>query len=165
MVYFPSPWDDEEPTRRAPPKALKRLVWDRDRGICQICNKKADPFDWELGHNRAVARGGKLTVKNTFVVHSFCNRSMATKTKAELARALGVTTPAAQAREALARLSMAQLKVLAKKHGIRVKGSTTEGSFFWSETERKPPTKKQYVNALAKVLTPQAVKREVARLR
>jgi len=164
-MAFPSPWADDEPKRKVPPKVLKRLVWDRDRGICQICHRKADPFDWELGHNRAVARGGRLTIKNTFVIHPSCNRSMATKTRAELARTLGLSLPGAQAREALSKLSMAQLRVLANKHGVKVKGRIEEGVFFWSENERKPPTKRQYVNALAKVLTAEDLKKEIARMR
>jgi len=114
---------------------------------------------------RAVARGGRLTIKNTFVIHPSCNRSMATKTRAELARTLGLSLPGAQAREALSKLSMAQLRVLANKHGVKVKGRIEEGVFFWSENERKPPTKRQYVNALAKVLTAEDLKKEIARMR
>src|SRR5437016_6315183 len=99
-------WGDDEPRRRTPPKVLRRLVWDRDQGTCTICHRKADPDDWQLAHNRAVARGGKLTLKNTFVAHPLCTRSMATKTRAELSKTLGIDSPGTKARQVLDRLSM-----------------------------------------------------------
>jgi hypothetical protein len=152
-------WGDDEPKRRTPPTVLRRLVWDRDQGICQICHRRAEPDDWQLAHNRAVVRGGKLTLKNTFVAHPLCNRSMATKTRAELSKTLGIESPARKSREVLDKLSMAELKVLAKKHSVKVKGRTEEGLWF---REKKPPTKRQYVNALAKALSADDVKNQLA---
>lgn len=90
---------------------------------------------------------------------------MGTKTKSQLAKALGVSSPRAEVREALGRLSMAELKVLAKKHGLRVKGRKTEPAFFWEADEKRPPTKRQYVTSLAKVIRPEDLKRELARIR
>jgi len=152
-------FDDDGPKRRAAPKALRRMVWIRDRGICQVCKQPADAFDWELGHDRAVSRGGKLTLKNTFVVHPNCNRSMSTLTKSELAKKLGLPT-GNPARDALKGLSLRELKALAEAHRIRVKGRVVSGGWL-SEDRKQPPTKRAYVNALAKVIRPEDVRKEL----
>ena len=47
-------------------------------------------------------------------------------------------------------MSIPKLKFLAKRHHIKVRGSLVED---WSGTYRKPPTKTQYINKLAKVLS------------
>jgi len=53
-------------------------------------------------------------------------------------------------KDSLESLNMTQLKSLAKKHNIKVKG-TVEESFF--ETHRKAPTKKQYISKLKRIVT------------
>ena len=151
-------WGEEDDRKRKPaPKILKRLVWERDKGICRVCGNPADPFDWELGHNRAVSRGGKLTLKNTFVVHPSCNRSMATKTIKELRKTLGLTDETDEVRELLKGLTLKRLKEIARNHGIKVQGPVEEGLFY---SERLAPSKRQYVNALTKRLSLDEVKRE-----
>jgi len=47
-------------------------------------------------------------------------------------------------------LSLSQLKFLATKHNVKVRGRIEEG--FWEDT-RLPPSKAQYVRALAKVVS------------
>lgn len=154
------PWGFEPKKKKSVPKKLiRRMVWDRDNGICQICHRRADRFDWELGHNRARVKGGQLTYKNTFVAHPSCNRSQHTLTLKETRRIIGGPKSAEEkAKEALRGLPMTQLTYLAKEHNIRLKGKTVEGFF---SNEYKPPSKLQYVNALAKVLTPNKMKAEL----
>src|SRR5439155_14749587 len=50
---FGSLWGDDEPKRKSVSKFLRKAVWDRDGGKCQLCGKPADPFDFDLAHNRA----------------------------------------------------------------------------------------------------------------
>lgn len=63
-----------------------------------------------------------------------------------------------KAKKLLQKLSLRELKYLAQKHGIKVKGRISES---WFDETRLPPTKKQYVNALAKELSEAQIKREI----
>jgi len=150
-------WDDKPKKRKMiPKKLLRKAVWERDKGVCRVCGHKVDPNDWALGHNRARSRGGALTFKNTYVVHPACNRSQSTLTLKETHRYMGrPETDQDKARRLLNSLSGDQLKNLAERHGIKLKGKVVD-SFLWRET--LPPSKRQYVNALAKVLTSRQVK-------
>ena len=141
-------WDEPE-TRRTPTKLLRRLVWQRDRGICRICGKKVGQFDWELAHNRAHSRGGRLTLGNTFVAHSSCNRSQGTLTVKQTRRAIGLTTKEDDVKKRLRSLTVPQLRYLKSKHGVKVRGSVSEGFF---ETIRTAPSKAKLVNALSMVV-------------
>jgi hypothetical protein len=152
-------WDEAPKKKTTPKKLLRRMVWDRDKGICQICHRKADPFDWELGHNRARSKGGQLTHKNTFVVHPSCNRSQQTLTLKETRRIIGgPQSMEEKSKQALNALTIGQLKYLAKKRGVKPK-STKKKGFLYDEV--KPPGKRQYVNALSKVMTPAKIKADL----
>lgn len=53
---------------------LDRLtVWERDGGICGICQEPADPDNWHLDHVIPLSRGGDHTFANTQVSHPRCN--------------------------------------------------------------------------------------------
>jgi hypothetical protein len=151
-------WGDEPKEKRKsiPKKLLRQAVWKRDKGICRVCGRRVDKNDWALGHNRARSKGGKLTFKNTYVVHPSCNRSQHTLTLKETRRFIGSPeTDQEKARRLLNSLTADQLKRLADKHGIKLRGKVVD-SFLWRET--LPPSKRQYVNALAKALTSRQVK-------
>jgi len=146
-------WDDEE--KRSVPKAvLKRLVYDRDKGICRFCGNPVHPFEAEIGHDKAHSRGGKLTLKNALLLHPACNRSMRTQTLKQARRSIGLDAPDVKTRTALKALPIAKLKFLAKKRGIKVKGWVEEGLF---SVERHPPSKTKLVNALSKVVKPESI--------
>lgn len=51
----------------------RHLVWERDRGICQICTHPADPTRWHLDHVVPLARGGNHLYSNVQVSHPTCN--------------------------------------------------------------------------------------------
>src|SRR5947208_14904506 len=80
------------PSESLCPNFLRKAVWDRDGGKCQLCGKPADPFNFDLAHNRAHSRGGKLTLANTYVAHPGCNRSIGTHTKKAAPREVGRET-------------------------------------------------------------------------
>jgi len=145
-------WEDEPKKRKTiPKKLLRQAVWKRDQGRCRVCGHRVDPNDWALGHNRARSKGGKLTFKNTYVVHPLCNRSQRTLTLKETRRLIGSPeTDQEKVRRLLNSLTVDQLKNLATKHGIRLRGKVVD-SFLWRET--LPPSKRQYVNALTKVVS------------
>jgi hypothetical protein len=146
--------DDETPKRKVPPKILRKMVWERDKGRCRICGKKADQWNWELGHDKAHSRGGRQTLANTFVVHPFCNRSQSTKSVRELRKVLGITSKEDTLKSDLKRLTLPQLKRLAESHHISLKGTITEDLF---STSVRAPSKLKYVNALAKVVSSREV--------
>lgn len=53
---------------------LRRLVWSRDGGVCQICQEPADPSNWHMDHVVPLALGGPHTLDNLQVAHAVCNQ-------------------------------------------------------------------------------------------
>ena len=88
-----------------------------------------------------------MTIGNTFVAHSSCNSSQGTLSLRQTRRAIGLSGPKDNIRSALNGLSIAQLRNLASKKDVKVRGSVSEGLF---ESVRTAPSKAKYVNALAK---------------
>jgi hypothetical protein len=76
-----------EASRRATAKRRARLalveaetidyavVWERDGGICGICDEPADLQSWHLDHRVPLAQGGSHTYSNVQVTHPSCNIS------------------------------------------------------------------------------------------
>lgn len=149
-------WDDEK--RSVPKAVLKKMVWNRDKGICRFCGNRVHPMEVEIGHNRAYSKGGKLTFQNALLLHPACNRSMRTLTLKQARRSIGLDAPDDQTRTALKALKISQLRFLAKKHGMKVKGRIEEG---WLSDERHPPSKTKFVNALAKVVKAESIEAEL----
>lgn len=52
---------------------LKPVVWDRDEGICFLCDLPADESRWDLAHVIPLSRGGEHSYANTAVSHPRCN--------------------------------------------------------------------------------------------
>lgn len=57
----------------------RRVVWDRDGGVCHLCQKPADQSDWHLDHVYPLAAGGEHSYANTAVTHPRCNREKGAK--------------------------------------------------------------------------------------
>ena len=151
-------WDEEE-RRPTPKKALKKMVYQRDKGKCRVCGAKVDPFNFEIGHDVAHSRGGKLTLKNAILLCPTCNKSMRTLSLKQVRKKLGLPqTPEEKTKKLLQRLSLRELKYLAQSHRIKVRGRVSKG--FFSET-RLAPSKRQYVTALAKEITEEKINREL----
>jgi 5-methylcytosine-specific restriction endonuclease McrA len=58
---------------------LKRVVWERDGGVCGICGEPADEERWHLDHVVPLALGGEHTYANVQVSHPRCNCSKQAK--------------------------------------------------------------------------------------
>jgi 5-methylcytosine-specific restriction endonuclease McrA len=93
--------------KRIPKKILRRIVWERDKGRCQLCGAKIRAGeDWDLARKRA---GGPYTVGNTFVAHHTCNISQGKKTPSEIKRALGIAKRTKQRRKKKREYNMFEL--------------------------------------------------------
>ena len=137
------------------------MVFLRDKGVCRVCNEKVDPFNFEIRHDIAHSKGGKLTLQNAILICSLCNKSMRTLSLKQMRKQLGLPEPESQqdkTKKALNKLSMKELKFLAKNQGIKLKGRVEE-SLFSSTT--LAPTKSQYLKALLKEMDEQKIKQEL----
>ena len=63
---------------------------------------------------------------------------------------MGIEIPEDRVRRKLNGMSLAKLKELAKQNGVKVKGRVEE-NWLWGD-QRKPPTKRQFVGKLVKIL-------------
>ena len=55
--------------------------------------KEVDPFNFEVGHDIAHSKGGKLNLQNAILLCSLCNKSMRTLTLKQARKALGIKSP------------------------------------------------------------------------
>lgn len=73
----------EKKNRKAIPKSVREQVWKKymtnENGKCFCCNARTiSYYDFEVGHNKAVARGGKDNINNLRPICRSCNSSMGT---------------------------------------------------------------------------------------
>lgn len=75
-----------KPKRRmACPKAVKESVWlkyfgHKMTGECYVCKRPISFMNFEVGHNKPFAKGGKWNINNLRAICRTCNRSMGTMT-------------------------------------------------------------------------------------
>lgn len=71
-------------TRTKIPKHVKIMVWnkyigaDKAEGKCYVCGKTIHISEFEVGHNKAVAKGGSDNINNLRPICRQCNLSMGT---------------------------------------------------------------------------------------
>lgn len=71
-------------TRRRIPKGVRESVWnkyigkDKIEGKCVVCDNTIRITDFEVGHNKAVAKGGSDRITNLRPICRKCNSSMGT---------------------------------------------------------------------------------------
>jgi 5-methylcytosine-specific restriction endonuclease McrA len=75
----------EKPIRKKIPKAVREQVWDvyigtaKMEGKCYCCGWRTITFrEFEVGHNKAVAKGGKDNISNLRPICRKCNSSTGT---------------------------------------------------------------------------------------
>ena len=144
--------DDRDPKRTLSERD-KQILYLRANKRCEnpACGKKIDYIDMEVGHkNKAHSKGGRTTLANSVCLCHGCNKRQGTDSWATFLRKQGVVDPKTIVQKDLRALTIDQLKTLASKHKIKVTGKIVEDFF---DSRRVAPTKSQYVNKLAGVVT------------
>ncbi|HKZ60899.1 MAG TPA: HNH endonuclease signature motif containing protein [Nitrososphaera sp.] len=143
----------DEPQRRTLGIRDRQIVWERAGRKCESCMREITFTELQVGHKTAYSRGGSTTMRNAVCLCYACNKLQGTDSWATFQKKLGreTTNPiSSKYKDSLNSLSLPQLKFLANKHNLKVKGKTIEGLF---EDHKAPPSKKQYINALSKVIS------------
>ena len=76
--------EPEKKARRKIPKTLKDMVWtkyvgmNKAEGKCYVCKRTIHITEFEVGHNKAVAKGGSNQLTNLRPICRKCNSSMGT---------------------------------------------------------------------------------------
>lgn len=77
-------------------KVEVRVLFDRDRGVCQLCRKRVklglkypNPGMASIDHIIPVSDGGEHSYRNTQLVHLGCNLAKCTKAVGEQLRLVG----------------------------------------------------------------------------
>jgi hypothetical protein len=151
--------DDERDSRRTLGIRDKQILYRNAKSRCEnpACGKKIDFDEMQVGHKTSWARGGSTTLKNSVCICYRCNKLQGTDSWAVFLKKqnIVINDPVVEMKESLNKMKLDELKALAKKNGVTVKGRIEEG--FFSD-KVLAPTKAQYVNKLAKVLTPKDLK-------
>jgi len=156
------------------PKAVKDATWKKYMGFktegkCYCCKMETiSVFNFEVGHNKAKSKGGSNDIENLRPICKSCNTSMRTQSiesfraKHFSSTTSGLTKSSRNtlrsktvkkkplSKEDLNKLTPTQLKFLANKHNIKVKGTTCSEYGFGIKvgSHTTPPTKRQYINEL-----------------
>src|SRR3990172_12424283 len=146
-------WDDEE-RKRALGIRDKQILWRRANKKCENCGKDVDFDEMQVGHKTAFSKGGGTTLKNSACLCYRCNKLQGTDSWATFQKKQGKIDMKTGLKQSLETLSLSQLKSLAEKHHIKVKGIVEEGIF---EDTRKAPTKKQYISKLSGIVFEQEI--------
>ena len=154
-------WD--ESSKRTLGIRDKQILYRNAKGKCQnpACGRSIEFDEMQVGHKTAASKGGKATLKNCVCLCYRCNKLQGTDSWATFLKKQGIQPESSKTKEILKGLSMQQLKFLAQKHHIKVKGRIEED---WLETYRKPPSKTQYVTALAKVVSEKDIDSELKKI-
>jgi hypothetical protein len=152
MFYFGG--DDNNPSKRTLGIQDKQILFRNAKGRCQnpLCNKKIEFDEMQVGHKIAWSKGGSTTLKNSVCICYRCNKLQGTDGWVLFLKKQGlvIEDPKKIIKRSLEEFSLKQLKLLADKRKVRVRGQTVETCF---ESHTKAPTKSQYVNKLAAILT------------
>jgi len=152
-----SDWfDDDNDSKRTLGIRDKQILWKRANKRCEnpACGKEVDFDEMQIGHKTAWSRGGRTTIKNSVCLCYRCNKLQGTDSWATFLKKQGIQDKTTNMKGTLETLSIKQLKSLAEKHHIKIKGSVEESLF---ETTRKAPTKKRYISKLAGVVTEEEI--------
>ena len=145
-------FDVDRDTRRTLGIRDKQILYRKANKRCQnpACRRKIEFDEMQVGHKTAWSKGGKTTLRNSLSLCYRCNKLQGRDSWSAFLRKQGVKDEKAGLRNALESLSTEQLKSLAERHNVKVKGRIEEDFFG---TVRKAPTKKQYILKLQGVVT------------
>ena len=152
-------WDDNKPIKRTLGIRDKQILYERSQHKCEnpACGKEIEFSEMQVGHKKAYSKGGNTTLKNSVALCWRCNKLQGTDNWEVFLKKQGVSLPVDGVRQLLKKLSLSELKYLASKHGVKLKGRLVEGGLFTSDY-RQAPSKNQYVRALASVVSEVDVK-------
>jgi hypothetical protein len=151
-------WDDDErDSKRTLGIRDKQILYRRANKKCEnpTCGKKLEFDEMQVGHKTSWARGGSTTLRNSVCLCYRCNKLQGTDSWAVFLKKQGVIDPKIKIKELLNTLTITQLKSLAQKHNIVVKGTIVESLF---DSHRIATTKKQYINRLSGIVTEKEIK-------
>jgi len=146
--------DDDRDARRTLGIRDKKILYRNAKGRCEnpACGKKIDFDEMQVGHKTAWSKYGRTTLKNSVCLCWRCNNLQGNDSWATFLKKQKVVDPKTRLKEALQVLSIKQLKFLAEKHHLKIKGQVVEDLF---DSYRKAPTKGQYINKLVGVVNEQ----------
>jgi hypothetical protein len=136
--------------RRAFTTTQKNEILHQQDGKCAECHKKLDVRVIEYHHIKAWAAQGRTVTQNGAALCPTCHKL---KTHKERLKSIDKkpVEPKPVTSVALGKLTTDQLRLLAQKHHIRVKGATAWS--VWDGDYTKPPTKQHYVSRLKGLVT------------
>jgi len=143
-----------EPRKRTLSSRDRQILWERAGHKCEACDQPITFIEMQVGHKTAYSKGGGITLRNNACLCYKCNKLQGTDSWSKFLKKLGKTRPSDEAKTILKTLTVPQLKELAKMYHISVRGKKVEG--FFEDTIR-PPTKAQYISAIAKKVSPQDI--------
>lgn len=148
MVFF----DDEYDSKRSLGIRDRQILYRRAKGKCEnpACGRKIEFDEMQVGHKTAWSRGGRTTLRNSVCLCYRCNKLQGTDSWSTFMKKQGVVGPKEKLKKSLQALNITQLRALAKKHNIVVKGRIVDDIF---DSYRAAPTKNQYINRLTEVVT------------
>jgi ribosomal protein S8E len=148
MIFF----NDDNDSKRTLGIRDKQILYRNAKGRCEnpACGKKIEYDEMQVGHKTAWSKGGRTTLKKSVCLCYRCNKLQGTDSWATFMKKQNVVDPKTKLKKSLQVLSIKQLKHLADKHNIIVKGQVVESLF---DSYKKPPTKSQYINKLSGVVT------------
>jgi len=155
---------DEGPARRTLGIRDRQILYDEiAKGKCQNCGGEIKFSEMQVGHKTAYAKGGRTTLKNSVALCYRCNKLQGTDSWEVFQRKQGKTISTDRLMDMLNRLNLRELKFLATKHGVKLKGRYVEGGIL-EDDYYQAPSKKRYVKELARVVTENDVKSDLSEM-
>jgi len=144
--------DDDRDSKRTLGIRDKQILYRNAKDRCQnpACGKKIRFDEMHSGHKKAWSKGGRTTLANSVCLCYSCNKLQHNDSWATFLNKQGIKDKTTGLKEKLETLNISQLKSLAEKNHIKVKGKVEEDFF---STKRKAPTKKQYISKLARIVS------------
>jgi uncharacterized protein YcgL (UPF0745 family) len=128
----------------------KQILYLKAEKKCENCGETLEYHQMQVGHKKAASKGGSATLKNCVCLCYPCNKLQGTDNWITFQRKQGKTIETDKITNRLMNLNMDELKFLAIKHNMKVKGRIDNSGF---DPVRKPPSKKQYIKKLMNVVT------------
>ena len=134
--------------RRAFGATQKSEILFQQNNKCAICHKPLDPRAIEYDHVKAWSWSGRTVTQNGAALCPTCHRIKTHHDRLKVIDKPKKKKPLSK--EDLNKLTPTQLKFLANKHNIKVKGTTYNEYVFGVKvgSQTYPPTKLKYVNEL-----------------